>query len=143
MEINVGLSVKNSVEAVKLYQEAFGLELGYNMKNSDGGYFHSELSKGGVELAVVEADYDNAPVENVVQLGVTLETEAEVQRAYELLSKDGIIKESLAPLPWSPLAATVIDKFGVHWYITAPQHRPPDDYDPNIPWEPSMYKKPE
>lgn len=142
MEINFGLSVKNSVEAVKLYQEAFGLELGYHMKNSDGGYFHSELSKDGVGFAVVEAEGE-VSVGNVVQLGITLESENEVQRAYELLSKDGIIIESLAPLPWSPLAGVVIDRFGVSWYITAPQHRPPDDYDQNIPWESSMYKKPE
>lgn len=142
MEINFGLCVKNSMEAVKLYQEAFGLELGYSMKNPDGSYFHSELSKDGVGFSVVEAD-DEISMGNAVQLGVTLESEAEVQRAYELLSKDGIIKESIAPLPWSPLAAVVIDKFGVCWYITAPQHRPPDDYDPSIPWEASMYKKPE
>lgn len=143
MEMSYGLHVKNSVEAVELYQDAFGLELGYHVKNPDGSYFHSELYKERKEkLSVVEAQ-GNAAVEHTVQLGVTLENEAEVQRVYKLLSAGGTIKTPIGPLPWSPCAADVIDKFGVWWYITAPQHYPPDDYDPNIPWDSSMYKKPE
>lgn len=43
MEIDFGIYVKNSAEAVELYKEAFRLELGYHVKNPDGSYFHSEL----------------------------------------------------------------------------------------------------
>ncbi|NLY21520.1 MAG: hypothetical protein GXZ08_09600, partial [Tissierellia bacterium] len=60
----------------------------------------------------------------------------------EILSKDGIVKEPIGALPWTPCAATVIDKFGVCWYITCPQHRPPEDYDSNAAWDASMYKNP-
>jgi len=82
VEIGYGLYVKNSVEAVELYQDVFGLELGYHVKNPDGSYFHSELYKEGKEmLSVVEAK-GNSAVEHTVQLGVTLASEAEVQRAY-------------------------------------------------------------
>ena len=143
MEIGFGLYVQNSVEAVKLYQDVFGLELGYHVINPDGSFFHSELYKEGKEmLSVVEAQSQTA-VEHRVQLGVTLASEAEVKRAYELLSVGGTIKTPIGPLPWSPCAADVVDRFGVWWYITAPQHHPPDDYDPNAPWDVSMYKKPE
>ncbi|MGX6977692.1 VOC family protein [Vagococcus elongatus] len=142
MEINIGISVKNSSEAVDLYKEAFGLELGYYVKNPDGSYFHSELSKDGKGFAVVEAQNEVA-MEQAIQIGVTLASEEEVHKVYRILSEGGIIKESIGPLPWSPCAATIIDKFGVWWFITAPQHRPPDDYDPSIPWDASMYKKPE
>ena len=80
--------------------------------------------------------------ENIAQLGVSFDSEAAVEKAYALLSEGGTIKTPLGPLPWSPCAADVIDRFGVWWYITAPQHYPPDDYDPNVPWDSSMYKKP-
>ena len=132
MTIGIGLAVKNSVEAVELYQEAFGLELGYHVKNADGSYFHSELYRDGAEvLSVVEAASDAPTGEQTVQLGITLENEAEVRRAFELLRQGGSVLTSVGPLPWSPCAASVLDRFGVWWYITMPQHRPPEDFDPN------------
>lgn len=142
MKIGTGIYVKNSVEAVELYKEVFGLELGYHVKNPDGTYFHSELYKDGQEILSVVESSNNYMEENIVQLGVTFDSEAAVEKAYALLSEGGTIKTPLGPLPWSPCAADVIDRFGVWWYITAPQHYPPDDYDPNAPWDSSMYKKP-
>ena len=142
MKLGVGVYVKNSVEAVNLYREAFGLELGYHVKNPDGTYFHSELNKNGQEiLTVVESSNENVQ-EHTVQLGIIFDNEAEVQNAFALLSNGGTVKTPIGPMPWTPCAAEVVDRFGVLWYITAPQHRPPDDYDPNKPWDPSMYKKP-
>jgi PhnB protein len=143
VKIGYCLYVQNSAAAVELYKEVFGLELGYHVKNPDGSYFHSELYKDGEEvLDVVESPNADAK-ENVVQLGITLADESEVQKAYALLRKDGTVKTPIGPLPWSPCAADVIDRFGVWWYITAPQHHPPDDYDPAAPWDASMYKNPE
>ncbi|WP_143452697.1 VOC family protein [Konateibacter massiliensis] len=141
MQIGTGLYVKNSIEAVELYKEVFGLELGYHVKNPDGSYFHSELYKDGQEFLSVVESSDRQPEEHVVHLGVSFESEADVQKAYALLSEGGTIKIPIGPLPWTPCAAEVIDRFGVWWYITAPQHRPPDDYDPEAPWDASMYKK--
>ena len=142
MTIGIGLYVKNSPEAVELYQKVFGLELGYHVKNPDGTYFHSELYKNGEAFLSVVESPGGSIGEPAAQLGVTLADEAGVRNAFALLSEGGIIKTPVGPLPWSPCAADLIDKFGVWWYITAPQHHPPDDYDPNAPWDASMYKKP-
>ena len=46
MNLGATLYVKNSVEAVDFYSEAFGMTLGYNVKNSDGSFLHAELLKG-------------------------------------------------------------------------------------------------
>ena len=89
MSLGVGLYVKNSREAVKLYQAAFGAELGYHVLNEDGGYFHSEL--------MVDGD----PVVSVCE-----------------------------QLPWSPWAACLVDRFGVRWFLSLPNHRPPEDFKP-------------
>jgi PhnB protein len=148
MKIGYGLHVKNSSEAVEFYMKVFGLELGYHVKNPDGSYFHSELYKDGEEMLNVIESFGVAGTvadvkENVVQLGVTLADETAVQKAFALLSDGGTIKTSIGPLPWSPCAAEVIDRFGVWWFVTAPMHLPPDDYDSNAPWDASMYRKPE
>lgn len=143
MRVGTGIYVKGSAEAVELYKEAFGLELGYHVLNPDGSYFHSELYRGEEEmLSVVESPIETHE-DHTVQMSVVFDTEDEVHKAYELLSKEGKIETPIGPLPWSPCAASLMDKFGVWWYISAPQHHPADDYDPTKPWDASMYKKPE
>ena len=143
MRIGTGLYVKNSVEAVALYREAFGLELGYHVLNPDGSYFHSELNRDGKEIfSVIEAQRGKA-AEHTVQVSVILDSEDEVQKAFALLCEGGVVESPIGPLPWSPCAATVVDRFGVWWYISAPQHYPAADYDPMAPWDPSMYKTPD
>ena len=51
--LGVGLYVKGSREAAKLYQEAFGAELGYHVLNEDGTFFHSELNVKGEPFCFV------------------------------------------------------------------------------------------
>ena len=51
--------VKGSGEAVKLYLKAFNATLGFNVKNSDDTFYHSELDICGDTLAVDEANDDN------------------------------------------------------------------------------------
>lgn len=142
MIVTTGIYVKNSHEAVALYMEAFGLKLGYHVKNPDGTFFHSELYEDEKELFSVVESPDNNTVDQTTQLCVRVENEAAVQKAFDLLREGGVVKTPMGPLPWSPCAAEVVDRFGVWWYITVPQHQPPDDYDPNAPWDPTMYKQP-
>ena len=142
MKIGYGLCVQNSAEAVEFYKKVFGLELGYHVKNPDGSYFHSELNKDGEEFMCVVERPNGGVGEQIVQLGVTFDSEDEVQKAYALLSEGGAVETPIGPLPWSPCSGSLIDRFGVWWFITAPMHRPPDDYDPTAPWDASMYKRP-
>jgi len=131
MEIGYGVYVKNSAEAVPFYCQVFGLELGYHVKNADGSYFHSELCKNGREmLSVVESSEAQNSFNNVVCLGVTLPDAVSVEKAFHLLKEEGAVKRPLGSLPWSPCCAEVVDRFGVWWYLTAPQHRPDDDFTP-------------
>ena len=126
----LGLYVKNSVEAVELYREVFGLELGYHVKNADGSYFHSELYRDGKEVLSVVESTDDVHANTVACLGYTFDTEEALHHAFDRLSEGGKVKMPIQELPWSPCAAEVIDKFGVWWYLTTPQHRPPDDFQP-------------
>ncbi len=125
----IGIYVKGSVEAAELYCEAFGLELGYHVLNEDGSYFHSELMKNGEPaLSVVEAPA--APGGNPVELGYTFSCREDLERAFALLKAGGKVKLEPEELPWSPLAATVTDRFGVNWFLSLPQHLPPEDFKP-------------
>lgn len=128
--IGVGLYVKGSREAVDLYQQAFGLTLGYHVLNEDGSYFHSELLDQGREaFSVVEAPVDSPePIGNPIELGWSFQTEEALRQALELLKEGGHVKMEVRELPWSPCAACVTDRFGVNWFLSLPQHRPPEGF---------------
>ncbi len=129
--IGIGIYVKNSPQAIALYQAAFGLELGYHVLNKDGTYFHSELSRSGEPFcSVVEARQDTYTQQQPVELGVTFDDRDALERAFSLLSDGGRVELSIRELPWSPCAATVFDRFGVRWFLSLPQHKPADDWTP-------------
>lgn len=137
MEIGIQVYVHNSADAVALYQQAFNAQLGYHVCNDDGSFFHAELEVDGHGfLAVSEAD---AALGRLVlasvsprqyppmNFGVTLPDAAAVQRAFDLLAEGGAVLLPVSQLPWSDCAANVVDRFGVFWYLSVPQHRPADD----------------
>lgn len=131
MGLDVGIYVQNSREAVELYLSAFQLNLGYHVLNDDGSYFHSELLAGDRPVcSVVEAKEPLTSGGNPIELGYTFQTQAELERAFELLKEGGQVSMKPRELPWSPCAACVLDRFGVRWYLSLPGYRPPEDFKP-------------
>jgi len=129
--IGIGIYVKNSPSALEMYKKAFDLELGYHVMNSDGTYFHSELSrKGEPFLSVVESKVDTIVPVNPVQLGVDFECRSDLENAFKILSQNGKVELDICELPWSPCAAKVTDRFGVNWFLSHPQHKPAEDWSP-------------
>jgi PhnB protein len=131
MYLGATLYIKNSVEALKFYLDAFGMELGYNAKNSDGSFLHAELLKGGVSIFAVSENDDKEIVQAMLtserptmSYGINLENDDELNYAYKMLSEGGHVLRELGPLPWSPASADVVDKYGICWYIFVSQHRP-------------------
>lgn len=132
MQIGHTIYIKNSAEAVALYCEVFGLELGYHVRSSDGSFFHSELCKDGHSvLCVAQKQEDCIPFNNIVCLGLELADESAIRRAVDMLSPGGEVKRPVGSLPWSPCCAEVVDRFGVWWYLTVEQHQPDDSFDPD------------
>lgn len=128
--VGIGLYIKGSLEAVELYRAAFGLELGYHVMSPDGkGYFHSELMKEG-EPQFCVAEAPERPAGNPVQLGIDFQSRKELEKAFSLLKTGGVVKMEPQELPWSPWCAEVVDRFGVDWFLSLPQHLPPADFTP-------------
>jgi len=119
--------VKNSPEAVALYKEAFGLEMkGKPTLDADGNVWHCVLQRNGEEIISISEDKylpemlikeypaDTRPV---MLFEVEFDIEAELKRAFGLLSKGGNPCAGLKVEPWSKLSCDVIDRFGVFWYL--------------------------
>ena len=131
MDLGVTLYVKNSVEAVSFYKKAFGMSLGYNAKNEGDSYLHAELMKDGKTIFAVSESSDENIARAILNaqwptmsLGVNLDDEDEMKAAYAMLIEGGRILRPLGPLPWTPLSADVVDRYGVCWYLYVSQHRP-------------------
>ena len=118
--------VNNSMEAAQTYCDAFGAEITLEMKNSDGtAYEHSVLSVDGEAImALAEAKGPN-DVEAVHRMkwetmtfnAFEIGTEEKVSHALEVLRQGGVVLEEIHELPWNKYCATVIDKYGVCWWL--------------------------
>ncbi|MBQ8596351.1 MAG: VOC family protein [Lachnospiraceae bacterium] len=128
MQLGMTLYIQNTVEAVEFYKEAFGLTLGYNEKFPDGTYMHAELQKDGNtvfalsenknrELVEVMHELAKTEISPTTSCGINFDTEDAINKAYDMLSKEGTVRRPLGALPWSVCSADVLDKYGVYWYI--------------------------
>lgn len=119
--------VKNSYEAAKTYCKAFGAEITREFKNeADTAYEHCELSVNGegflalaeasnpCDIEVVHKNKWETMTFNVFEMG----SEEAVNNAFEVLSEGGVVIEPIHELPWSKYNATIIDKYGVCWWIS-------------------------
>lgn len=123
--------VKGSVEAAKLYKEAFQLEdNGEPILDGDGNIWHHMLARNG-EIIIGLSEEKYLPVELIksypdetrpkMLFGVVFENEDDLRRAFELLSKDGNPCAGLRVEPHSVISCDIIDKFGVFWYLYVPK----------------------
>ena len=126
-------SIEKSYEAVELYKQAFGLTLGFNESYEDTswmkkhgiavaddyvpqkGYFHAELVYNGETIFAVSAEGDSGEVHNhIVELALKLDSVEAVTKAVSILSEGTI---SALPNSINACSASVIDKYGVKWWI--------------------------
>lgn len=118
--------VKNSVEAAQHYCNAFGAQITREFWNHDHTmYEHCELSVNGEGfLALAEAKHPcdvtlvhqlkwETMTFNVFEMG----SEGAVRHAFDVLRDGGEVLQQISSLPWNPCNATVIDKYGVCWWI--------------------------
>jgi PhnB protein len=115
--------VKNSNQAITLYQKAFNSEIKCNHKNDDGTVGHAELNIYGQILAICEARDAETVTGNIMQFCLHFGEGKEefVKKAYDVLKEDCM--KLTAPItspgecPWSSCLFGLIDKFGVNWCI--------------------------
>jgi uncharacterized glyoxalase superfamily protein PhnB len=128
MRLGATLYIRNSVEAVEFYKEAFGMTLGYHEWHPDGTFLHAELHRGGHEVfAVSESrndDFVNIMLSSKLEgsrptmsYGINFDSEEEVAKAFSRLAEAGNVLLPLGSLPWCACCAEVVDKYGVYWYI--------------------------
>ena len=86
-------------------------ELGYEERA------YQENKRIQYDLNGVEIDIDTWP-HIPTYMEVEGSSEEAVYHAFQVLSDGGVIIEPIGELPWSKCCATIIDKYGVCWWIS-------------------------
>ena len=121
-------------EAIEIYRKAFGAEIGCLMRYGDANeqdmndtwkstnkdwIYHAELLFGGQSIMMADhADLEFKPGLSL-SLVVTLDTKADVMRAFEILSEDGSVIYPPHSTTYCPCSTNVVDRFGFGWCIMA------------------------
>ncbi len=121
-------------EAIELYRKAFDAQIGCLMRYSDANtqdmsgtwagankdwIYHAELLVGGQRIMLADhADLEFKPGLSL-SLVVTLDTKADVMRAFEILSGGGSVIYPPHSTTYCPCTTNVIDKFGFRWCLMA------------------------
>ena len=135
MTLGASICVKGSVEAAAFYQNAFGLTSAHHGINPDGTYGHVELQRDGKAVfSFAESGSEtrgmvdmilSGELNPVMQFSVDFETKQEVRAAFDILSQGGRVISPIEALPWSPCCASVVDRYGVWWFIHMPADKRP------------------
>ena len=126
MKVYTQVYVMNSIEAAEFYCKAFGAEITRAFFNDAGtAYEHCELSVNGegiLALAEAKKPYDvetihKQKLETMTCNAFEIGSVEAVENAYRVLSNGGVILEPIHEEPWNKCCATIIDKYGVCWWI--------------------------
>lgn len=112
--------VKQSDEAVMVYQKAFDAQLGYHVKQENGTYYHAEVHIEQTILAISEYYDTTTPVTGSIMqfcLHYGAGNEEKIKHAYEVLQEGATILMPLQETDFSPLCGDLIDRFGVRWCL--------------------------
>lgn len=121
-------------EAIELYKKAFDAQIGCMMRYGDADaqemndawkstdkswIYHAELLLGGQRIML--ADHADLEFEPGISLSlvITLDTKADVMRAFEILSEGGCVMYPPHSTTYCPCTTNVVDKFGFRWCIMA------------------------
>lgn len=119
--------VNNSFEAAQMYCKAFGAEITFAIKNpEETAYEHCELSVNGEGFLAIGEAKAPCDVETIQKMkwetmtfnAFEMGSEEAVHHAFDVLCDGGMVLEPIHELPWSKCCATVIDRFGVCWWVS-------------------------
>jgi len=108
--------VDNCLNVMEHYQSLFGGEITNVQKSDDGNCLHAELHLGNSIIHFSDTFGRTQEGDNV-RISLDCESEEEIRRVYDILSKSGKITAPLQDTFWGAIHANVVDQFGIGWLL--------------------------
>ena len=108
--------VDNCLEVIEYYRSQFGGEITNIQKSNDGKCLHAELHLGNSIIHFSDTCGKTNKGDNV-RISLECESEDEIRRVYDSLSKSGKITAPLQVTFWGAIHANVVDRFGIGWLL--------------------------
>ena len=127
MKLDIYVNYRGTCEeAFKYYEQHLGGKMNGIMKHASAPnpnipaewsdkVMHAQIEIGGVKL--IGADIPGAEPMRSAYISLTLDTEAEAERAYALLSEGGEIFMKMEKTFFSNRFAMLRDRFGTNWML--------------------------
>ncbi|MBL0386080.1 VOC family protein [Tumebacillus sp. ITR2] len=111
MNFYISIFDKSEITSISRY--------GANEAGAEGSVKHAIFTLNGQEFMCIDSFVNHGfTFTPSISLYVTCDTEEEIDRAFEKLSRDGSILMPLAPYPFSKKFGWVADRFGVTWQLS-------------------------
>ncbi|MCQ6277652.1 glyoxalase/bleomycin resistance/extradiol dioxygenase family protein [Bacillus sp. EB600] len=108
--------VGNCLNVMKFYKGIFGGEITNIQKTGDGMCLHAELQLGNSIIHFSDTFGKTHGGDNV-RISLECESEEEIRRVYNSLSKGGKITAELQDTFWGAIHANVVDQYGIGWLL--------------------------
>jgi PhnB protein len=108
--------VDNCLNVMEVYQGLFGGGITNIQKTDDGKCLHAELHLGNSIIHFSDT-FGKIHEGDNVRITLECESEEEIRRVYDVLSKEGKITAKLQDTFWGAIHANIVDKFGIGWLL--------------------------
>lgn len=125
---------RSCAEALKTYAEAFDAQItekqtygdipnpGFPVADEDKDLvLHARIVIDGAEIMCADSSGDCGEAGSNMYLSVTMRDGAAVQKAWDILEKDGEVYMALVPSFFAAMHGSLRDRFGVNWMFTVPK----------------------
>ena len=117
MAFNIGKTNEERYEAFSMYQRAFSAVKLWESSAPGCEEIHIGMELGGINILLAPGGKVEKTTENAMCCEFNFDSEAELRRAYDILSADAMRCTLEGPFPWAELLGLVVDKFGVCWAL--------------------------
>ena len=122
-------------EAIAYYKQTLDAEVGMMLRFSDNPdkpgpdevpagldkrIMHAAVCIAGANIMMSDGMMSGPLDFQCMSLSLTVPTEAEADRVFNALAKDGTVQMPIGPTFFSPRFGAIADKFGVSWMIMTP-----------------------
>jgi PhnB protein len=118
-----------TAQAMEFYQGVFGGNLSQQLAKDgpmaaqtppehQNDVFHADLNAGNFHILGSDMmSTDTPPVNNVISLAVTCDSEEQLRAHFDKLVEGGSVVWPVRDSEWGSLYAQLVDKFGIQWML--------------------------